>query len=116
MVEMSRFRSGELIHRIDIQALDSGQDSTGDPVKTYTAIATGVPALVQEKDGSEIFAASQVNVRKVISVRLRYFAGLTEKHRIVYNGLNLDIQSVINPDAKNIEHVVTCWWRGTGNE
>lgn len=96
---------GERRHRITIERAADGVDGFGQPVKTWSTLAT-VWALVQPLRGGERFSAQQTvaNVDHRIITRYRSdLAELTPKDRITWGGRVFDVTAVINRDHRNRE-------------
>ena len=81
---------GSLDRRITIQQATEAQDSKGQPIKTWAALAT-VWAEVIPVGGSEIFQARQVGAETVAKFRIRYRSDIERKMRVVYDSDNYDI-------------------------
>lgn len=83
----------KLDKRITIQAVQATLDAAGQPVESWADVAT-VWAEVRPFRGGERFLARQVVGKSVTTFVVRYLAGVTVRHRIVYEGLPWDIQDV----------------------
>lgn len=101
-------QAGKLRHRVDIQTRSASQDSLGEQVHTWSAVATSVPARVEQLSGKELFSAQQINPQLSHKVSMRYYSGLDPKHRLLWEGRYLDILSIANPDARREEHQLLC--------
>jgi SPP1 family predicted phage head-tail adaptor len=76
-------RAGDLDRRIAIQRFTTEESPSGEPIQTWTTIAT-VWAKVDQQTGREFFAASQeVSERKTV-FRIRWMPDLTVLDRVVY--------------------------------
>lgn len=103
-------RAGRLNRRVTIQRRDSGEDSAGQPVDTWSDIATRW-AAIQDLNGREYFAASGEQSEVSTKIRLRYeplFSDVTPEDRATWNGNIYNIKSVINPNAENRELILMC--------
>jgi len=78
-------QAGKLRKRVLIQEPDDTTDTHGGKggTPTYTTIATRWGEIVP-MSGRELEEAQKVNTRATTKIRMRRFAGLTEKHRLVY--------------------------------
>lgn len=85
--------SGELRNLITIEQLTVTKDAFGAPVETWTTFAT-VWAKIEALSGSELIAARQLYTSEIYTVQIRYLAGVTQKHRINYQGQYWDIVQV----------------------
>lgn len=83
-------KSGKLDRRITIQNRVETQNTLGEAVISYTTFAQ-VWAEVVPLRGREYFTAAQTIPEAQLRIRIRYMTGVTEKHRIVYEGVNYDI-------------------------
>lgn len=83
-------KSGKLDRRITIQNRVETQNTLGEAVISYTTFAQ-VWAEVVPLRGREYFTAAQTVPEAQLRIRIRYMTGVTEKHRIVYEGVNCDI-------------------------
>ena len=101
-------RAGQLRHRIDIQAPDGGLNSFREPTGAWSTQWRNVPACVEELSGRELVAAQQIVALATHKVTIRYLAGVTAKHRVLFEGRVLDIQAPINPDTKKIQMDLLC--------
>lgn len=87
-------KAGKLRHLILIQSRDTGTDDAGQPVETWTDVAsvwadilgaTGMATIKAPLDGVEINA---------YSFRIRYRTDINAGMRVVSDGLNYDIKQV----------------------
>lgn len=100
-------QAGTIRHRVDIQAHGETRAENGEVIATWTSIAT-VWASVEPLSGRELWQAQQVQSEATIRVRLRYFSGVTTKHRLKFGERLLDIKAVINPAERNAELECLC--------
>lgn len=108
-------RIGPLRHRVTIQRNTPAQNSFGEPVASWSALAT-IWANVLPSSGRENFIASGEQELATIThrVQMRYRNDLTPKMRIVWDGRNLDIESVQDPSGKREYLMVLCREQYTG--
>lgn len=99
--------AGDYRHLVTIQQPVETTDDLGQPVTTWSNVAT-VHAAVEPLEGRELFAAQAVRAETTTRVRIRYRSGITPKHRLVYAGRVLNILSVIDPDERHREIVLLC--------
>lgn len=81
---------GTLDRRVVLQTFSASQDEYGQDVNTWTTIAT-VWAWVRYKSGGESVYSNKETATADCIFTIRYRSGITEKHRIVYGGVNYDI-------------------------
>jgi SPP1 family predicted phage head-tail adaptor len=85
---------GKLNRRIVIQSRDSGTDDAGQPVQTWTTLAT-VWAHILGATGMGYIKAGVDGVEvNAYSFRIRYRTDLDAADRVVFNGQNFDVKSV----------------------
>jgi SPP1 family predicted phage head-tail adaptor len=88
---------GRLSERVVIQQLASGQDAIGQPVETWTTVAT-VWADIRHQRGLEVIqGGAETSVVKA-SVRIRYLADVTAAMRLLDGTEIYQIKSVL-PDS-----------------
>jgi len=100
-------RAGELRHRITLQTPVEAADGMGGVTTTWIIFKT-VWAAIWPLRGAEYITAQQVQSELTHKVRIRYLANLTPKHRIRWGDRYFDIQSIINPDERNIYFEMMC--------
>ena len=102
------FRSGPLRHVVEIHAIVNEAAAQGGSKPTQGSVARR-PAEVRPLSARELERAAQTQMRATWQVRMRYFLGLTTKHRIVWvdRGVTrtFGIESVIDTDARHREHL-----------
>ena len=87
--------AGKLNRRITIQQRVAGQDEAGQPVMTWTDVATvwanvaGATGLGTIKTGGDVTAAI-----KRYSIRIRFREGLDEGMRVLLGTLPFDVKEV----------------------
>ena len=86
-------RAGKLDRSIKIQAFTSTVDEYGTPVEAWTDLAT-VRAQIVEASTEEYQRAYGEGGNTVVVFRIRWLAGVTTAHRVVYAGSNLNIRDV----------------------
>jgi SPP1 family predicted phage head-tail adaptor len=86
-------RAGRLDRRVTLQSRVLTRNSQGEEVVTYTDLGD-VWAEKQDLRGREYFTAQQVSADISTRWRIRYVEGLTALNRLVYEGINYDIQHV----------------------
>ncbi|EPH3101441.1 phage head closure protein [Providencia stuartii] len=91
-------QAGRLRHKVTFQQNKPIELPSGTYVDDWEDIAT-VRAEVKPISGRELLAADAEMAEVTVRVWLRYRADITPACRMVYRGLNYDIQSVI-PDVK----------------
>lgn len=98
-------RSGRLRHRLTVQTANISQNAFGEPVQTWTTLAT-VWGAVEPSRGAERQRALQVSATEEVKIVLRYSAtigGIKPDDRILYGSKVYDISAVMNIDERNRE-------------
>jgi SPP1 family predicted phage head-tail adaptor len=96
-------RAGRLNKRITIQQLAAGQDEIGQPVQTWTTVAT-VWADICHQSGLEAIKGDAVTSLIKASIRIRYRNDLNAGMRAVYGATAYNILAVL-PDVSGKEYV-----------
>lgn len=99
--------AGQLRHRVEIQSRTTTRGTRGQETGTWATVAT-VWAKVEPLSGAEVTQARQQFASASHRVTIRYYAGLTPKHRFLFGDRALNIEFVQNTEERNVEHVCTC--------
>lgn len=92
--------TGRMRHRLSFRTFTESQGSDGSLARTWTTEAEQWGEVLFTVVGSaEEFEAEQVVHRMAATVTVRYRNDIRPKHRILYEGLEYDIISVL-PDPK----------------
>lgn len=97
-------RAGPLRSRVEIQEPTTTKDSAGGAVVTYATVATRW-GQVEPLSSRERLLAGQIQSRQFLRIRLRYFEGLSTKHRLKVGTTVYGIVGVVQPDFMKIEHI-----------
>ena len=100
-------QAGLLRDRVTIQVRSMADDAAGEPVLTWTDVAT-VYAHVADMTGREYLAAQAVTNAVNTTIIIRYRAGITAAMRAVSRGVTYNIQAVIEPENKRREMHLMC--------
>lgn len=87
-------RAGRMDRRIVIQSVSRVQDASGEPLESWSTLAT-VWAAVSPIRGNERFVDSQEKAERTTRFRIRYRSDVTADNRISYDGNIYDIEAVI---------------------
>ena len=98
---------GRLRHRIVIEESIAGRDSFGAEVCEWIQFAK-VWADVSPVSGRELASFKQINAEITAKITIRYLAGVTTEMRILFRDRIFEIDSVINPEEKNIYLLLVC--------
>lgn len=98
-------KAGTLRHKATFYTVSDspGQDAYGDAVLTRTPFASGVPVSLTPMQGREWFFAKQSQSENMVTLRLRYMAGITSRMLVEVNGVTYEIESVVNVSERNRE-------------
>lgn len=94
-------------HPVQIHTPTETRSSSGESIPTY-ARAEDIWASVEPLRGQELFLAQQVDAATTIRVRMRYTSTLAMTSRIVHEGRNLEVLSILNKDDRNVDLEVMC--------
>ena len=100
-------RAGDLEHRIEIWAPrePDTQNPYGEEAGTFTLAATRWGSITF-LTGRELAFAAQQQSEATHKVVLRFFEGLTTRHRLVHRGKTYEIESVNDDNFRGIEHEI----------
>lgn len=92
-------RAGSLRHRVTIQQATESQNGFGEPIKSWSNLAT-VWAAVEPLQGQEFLDGRQLEAAVDTRIRIRHRSGVTQRMRATWGSHVYDVQSVI-VDATN---------------
>ncbi len=95
-------RAGSLRHKITIEQVTEARTGSGAVTETWETVVT-LRAEKNPLSGREYFDSLQVQEANQVRFKTRYYPGLNTKMRLVHNGVNYDIHSIINPQERNKE-------------
>jgi SPP1 family predicted phage head-tail adaptor len=84
---------GSMRNKIVIQTLGGATDSGGGQATSYSTLAT-VWAEVTNNAGQENMFGDQIRSTNSYTFTIRYLSSVTTKHRISYNSLTFNIESI----------------------
>lgn len=100
-------RAGKLRHRLEIRRRNTDRSEIGAVSTEYSTIDT-VWGSVVPLNGRELLEADRVEARVTHMVETRYRADVSAADQIVHNGRELNVESVINIDERNIRLQFLC--------
>lgn len=102
-------RAGDLRHHVRFEVRVTTQDSTGEPLYSWQTYHK-TRAAMRKSPGNEVETEGERQGRIPTEFRIRYKAGITPAMRLVLEIQNrsFNILSVVDPDGKRAELVVTC--------
>jgi len=89
-----------LNHKIEVQALSMGVNTTGEPTRTYTTYLT-LWGQVTQVTGREAFLDDQVKGSTSHRVRVRYSSAISVTDRLKVSSRYLYINALMNPNDDN---------------
>ena len=99
---------GRMRHQIQVITVAEGaQDSLGQPVVSTTAGNT-IWGEIKPLAGRERYDALQVNPLVTHKLVCWYDSTIVPKARIAFGARTFELESVLNPDERNIQLVAIC--------
>ena len=99
--------AGKLRHRLSIQEPAKTRAGDGTVSESWLTLAV-VWASVAPIRGRELIEAQRFESQVTHRVRMRYYAGLTAQHRLLFGTRVLNIESVLNKEERNVEMELMC--------
>ncbi len=96
-------RACDLRHKISIQRANPTADDGGghtDPWENPTTVATA-RACIEPLKGDERLKAMQLEDKVSHKITLRYQAGISAQHRVLFGGRVFNIRAVVNLEERN---------------
>ena len=100
-------RAGEMRHRVAIQSRQDIRDAAGQPRPIWSTLAT-VWASYEPLSGRETIQARIAMSEATCRWRIRYYPGLTPRHRVMWGARVFDINSVADVDGRHDEMELLC--------
>lgn len=95
-------RCGDLNCFVSLQHRVENDDATGDPIPTWQEYAQ-VWAQLQPERGSEGVLEGQIHATRGTRITLRYRSDVVERDRLVHEGVNYNLEAVLNRDYRRDE-------------
>ena len=92
---------GRLDRKIVIESKTTTTNEVGEPVSTWSTYHTAF-AAVQRVGGSEVEEASKTTATRKVKFKLRYYAGIDETMRVLYDSSYYDITEIQELDRQGI--------------
>lgn len=100
-------RSGELKERVTIQSMTETVDGeSGQLIQAWLGTQTRWGSVEQVGASKEEIAANQLRATALYKFKFRYFAGMTEQQRLLWDGRFFHVHSVENVKEKDLELIV----------
>lgn len=90
--------AGQLRDKIVFQVATETSDGAGGTTRAWSDVATR-RALIEPMNGGEAFRAGVTRSTQFYRVSVRWFDGITPKHRILWGTVPLDIRTCADPDG-----------------
>jgi SPP1 family predicted phage head-tail adaptor len=100
-------QAGQLRKRVTIQQRSQTQDEYGQPLLTWSDVAT-VYAAIEPMNGRELIAAEAVNSDVTHNVTMRYRAGITAAMRLNYQGRLFNIHTILDENERHRMLTLIC--------
>ena len=97
--------SGVMRERVTIQKPVESQSSFGETTLTWADEAT-VYASVMGVRAVDYFAAQQAGTLVTHRIRIRFFPGITQQHRLIWRDRVMEISSVLEREARSIHEIL----------
>ena len=102
-------KAGKYRNFITLERQSTTQDSGGQQVRTFTTLASGIPASIESPNGREYMLASGEKASITLKVSMRSRSDITPRtsDRISYSSRYFDIHAIL-PDPRGDEWVMMC--------
>ena len=102
--------AGELDRRLTIQQPVGTKDEFGQNTDAWENVHTNIPCGVVYIKGGEVWETTQDVGNLTTDFKIRYFAGITPRMRILYEGEYYDIKRVIEVTRRK-GFVIQAQWK-----
>jgi SPP1 family predicted phage head-tail adaptor len=92
--------------RVTIRTSTQVPDGGGGYTETPTDV-TEIPARVEPLEGREQLLAMQTGMQRPHRFTMRYRSGMTGAKTLIYDGRTFDIKSIVDPEERHRELVIT---------
>lgn len=100
-------QAGQLRHKIALQSPTEVSDGLGGVTVTWST-QHKCYAEIDPPKGRQFFVAGQKQNEVVQRIRIRYYSSVTPEWRVRFGTRYFDIESIIDPDERNIEQIMMC--------
>lgn len=97
-------QAGKLDKRITIKGRAAGQDGAGQPVETWTDVATVWASILHQRGMEAIKSGANTSIVQA-SLRIRYLAGITAAMRAHHGATVYQIKAVLPHGKEHIDLV-----------
>lgn len=102
------YPAGILRHSLVVEALTTTRQPDGTSKETWTPDPVARSAFIKQLDGQERFESHQMQAEATHKVKMRYYAGLTPTHRLIFGERTFNIVEVNNVEEVNVNHELRC--------
>lgn len=102
-----RASAGQLRFRVELQRATETRDAIGGVVETWETYAT-VWAAVEQMSARESWWRQQMNASAAWRVTLRWLAGVTTKHRVLWQGRTFEVRGVTDVEQRRVFIELAC--------
>lgn len=99
--------TNRLNKRVTIKQLTTTTDEYGQPIDTWTDVAT-VWAAIEPLRGREYFAAMAEQADVTTRIRIRYREGIDRTMIVTCDGVDFEIGHIIDPEYRHQEMQLMC--------
>jgi len=101
-------RAGNLRHRVVIQSYSASPGGVFNSPQPAWSTVTTVWGRVTPLSGSEPVYASMVSPETTHEIEIRWYSGLTTKHRLQHDSRNFNIESIVDRDERRVTMICLC--------
>lgn len=98
---------GKLNRRIDVLEYQTDRDEYGGELYEWVVVGR-VWASIEPKTGSEFFDNQQIKTSQNVIITMRFYAGITVKHRVRYEDKLYEIVAVIDKGTRHEQTILQC--------
>ncbi len=98
---------GSMRHFVELQSAGTSRDTYGEQIQSWTKYGDAW-AAIRYVAGEEKDHAQQVSGQDVHKIKIRYRDDVSVKHRVLWNSRIFEINSIQNPEERNILLILHC--------
>ena len=100
-------QAGSLKHRVEVQSETITQNSTGEPIRTWSTFAW-CNAKILPATGRQYEKEDLTKVQNTYKIEIRYLAGLSPLMRLKVGRRTFNIKHVLNFNEANVKMILSC--------
>ena len=93
-------RGGLLRHKVQVQSKTEEADAHGQMIETWTTQGYAWANIVPEST-VEVINGDRIDARRTHRIQIRWFQGMSPRHRLLHDGRVLNVRSVLNVQERN---------------